>query len=834
MKKSRGLAKRIWLFVTIVLVWGESTASVVDDTLEPFLPSIEVPRILVRWTSAAMQDLEATERQTFDPLSLQLGVTFRRYMHLSTGSISYHVDGAPPLTDLLRAVELLLEAQADVVFATPVRYRQAATSDTYYSSQWNLHGASGGIRADQAWASSTGAGARVAVLDTGWINHADNGNRQFTGVDMISEPGNARDGDGRDNDPTDMGDWRPAVAGCTSQPGESCHPRSIDSLDAAERDSTWHGILMAGLINARANNSRGIVGAAYDADVLHVRVLGAYGGADEDIIDAIMWVAGAPAGQISGMPVKNQNIPDVINLSLAGTDMTGDQPELSTCSEDYQQAINFARSQGVTVVAAAGNNQADARSYVPANCPGVITVAATNNAGQRALYSNYDAADSTAEPVVDIAAPGGEGSGSTAYYGLSNSGTKGAVSSPSGDRYPRAQHGTSGATAHVSAVVALMRAVNPTLSPTQIENILKSSARPFATGACDGCGAGIVDAQAAVAAVLPPPAASYVGFVQSGYSRSENGGSVSLQVARSGGSQGAASVNYTTVNGSAYAGSDYSASSGSVSWAHGQTGNRTITVHILDDANYEGSETFTVRLSNPSGATLGATSTATVTITDNDSQPSSGVVRFTNVTFHGDESTLEAFVDFERVNGSDGAASVTVATQSGSATAGSDYIHASQTFSWVNGQAGKQGFKITIVDDTDDDDNESFTVKLTNAQGATLASPNTATVSIEDNDEPASPPAGSPTLSWTNGQCYGHHRFSWTAVAEATTYKLYRKPNTSSTWSLRASTSNRAYAENLSPNDSNRYYYGVRACNASGCGPYSNSVGTVYYLDGCQ
>jgi serine protease len=124
----------------------------------------------------------------------------------------------------------------------------------------------------------------------------------------------------------------------------------------------------------------------------------------------------------------------------------------------------------------------------------VITVAATNRSGGKASYSNYGA-------VVDVAAPGGDGGTGNAILSTLNAGTR----APGADSYA-SYMGTSMATPHVAGVVALMLAKNPNLTPDDVESRLKSSARAF-PATCTSCGAGIVDASAAVDAatgVTPP------------------------------------------------------------------------------------------------------------------------------------------------------------------------------------------------------------------------------------------------------------------------------------------------------------------------------------------
>jgi serine protease len=138
------------------------------------------------------------------------------------------------------------------------------------------------------------------------------------------------------------------------------------------------------------------------------------------------------------------------------------------------------------VVVAAGNSNINAANASPANCAGVIAVAAVGRSGGKASYSNYGA-------NVDIAAPGGDsGAG---ILSTMNAGT----STPAGDTYAYYM-GTSMATPHVAGVAALMLAKNPNLTPDEVEAKLKATARAF-PAACSGCGAGIVDAAAAVNAV---------------------------------------------------------------------------------------------------------------------------------------------------------------------------------------------------------------------------------------------------------------------------------------------------------------------------------------------
>ena len=359
-----------------------------------------------------------------------------------------------------------LQQQPDVEYVEPdyIMTKMAVTmpNDSYFSYQWPLVDAIGGIRADQAWNYSTGTNAVVAVVDTGILPHKDLLPNILPGYDMIMDSFTANDGNGRDNDPTDPGDY--VLSGeCGS---------------TSNTNSSWHGTHVAGTIAAVANNAEGIAGIAYNAKILPLRVLGKCGGYNSDIADAIMWASGAT---VNGVPV-NPTPARVINMSLGGQ---------SACGTTLQNAINTARANKTVVVVAAGNNNTDASTFSPANCNGVISVAASGRNGSKAYYSNYGA-------TVDVAAPGGSmlSAQTDGIVSTLNTGTKQAVA----DTYAFYQ-GTSMATPHVAGIAALMLSANPSMTPDQVESTLKSTTRAFPQ-TCTGCGTGIVDANAAVQAAM--------------------------------------------------------------------------------------------------------------------------------------------------------------------------------------------------------------------------------------------------------------------------------------------------------------------------------------------
>ncbi|MFF8828364.1 S8 family serine peptidase [Streptomyces sp. NPDC015131] len=349
-----------------------------------------------------------------------------------------------------------------------------APNDTEYAKQWDLFEPTGGMNVPGAWDKSTGSGVTVAVIDTGYAAHGDLSGNTVSGYDFISASADARDGNGRDANPADEGDWN-------ATDGE-CGPGSKAS------DSSWHGTHVAGTIAATTHNAKGVAGIAYGAKVQHVRVLGKCGGASSDIADAITWASG---GSVPGVPA-NPTPAKVINMSLGGPS--------SSCPSVYRNAIDGAVSRGTTVVVAAGNSNANASGSTPANCANVINVASTSREGNRSFYSNFGSS-------VDVSAPGGEtrrgtdtpGTVTTPENGILstlNSGT----TTRSAENYKPYQ-GTSMAAPHIAGLAALMESAKPALTPAEIESAIKANARPLPGTCTGGCGTGIADATKTVNAV---------------------------------------------------------------------------------------------------------------------------------------------------------------------------------------------------------------------------------------------------------------------------------------------------------------------------------------------
>ncbi len=385
----------------------------------------------------------------------------------------------PGLTaDQARAVAREVSAQdgvADVGLDTRVTPALVPT-DPLFAQQWSLTDTRSGIRPQAAWDVTRGAGAVIAVIDSGLTAHEDLAGQGLPGYDFVSTPVVANDGDGRDADPSDPGDWVDAS-------DVSAHPDQFTGCP--QEDSTWHGTHVAGLAAALQDNGKGITGVAPAARILPVRVLGKCGGTMSDIVAGLTWASGGP---VPGVP-DNPNPADVINLSLSSN---------VTCQPFVQAAVDDAIARGSVVVASAGNSGVAVTGTSPAGCYDVLAVGAVERDGDRAPYSNSGVAGRD-RPLF---APGGLKS--DGLRATVNPGTKQPVAgSAYGD-----EAGTSMAAPLVSGAAALL-AASTTMSPQAIVAQLRLTARAFPDPAtCPGsCGVGILDVGRAVTVAPRLPAA---------------------------------------------------------------------------------------------------------------------------------------------------------------------------------------------------------------------------------------------------------------------------------------------------------------------------------------
>lgn len=223
---------------------------------------------------------------------------------------------------------------------------------------------------------------------------------------------------------------------------------------------------------------------------------------------------------------------------------------------------------------------------------------------------------------------------------------------------------------------------------------------------------------------------------------SESAANIVLSVARTGVTTQAASVQWTAFSGTATAGVDFGASTGTLNWAAADATSKTITIPILPDSLVEGTENFTVSLANPGGpgVSIGVKQTVTVSLTDDDKG-----FAFLPATYEVTEGTASVTITVQRVGSSVGVASATWTTVNGTATAGQDFGTAGNaaqktgTLSWPTGNVTNKTIVIPILNDLiGGEGDETFTVVLTPAAGFIVAAPGAATVTIHDNDLPPS------------------------------------------------------------------------------------------------
>lgn len=253
----------------------------------------------------------------------------------------------------------------------------------------------------------------------------------------------------------------------------------------------------------------------------------------------------------------------------------------------------------------------------------------------------------------------------------------------------------------------------------------------------------VPDGLFAAVAIIDSTLSTTLAIENPAISVSETQGSATFRLTRTGSTLGAVSVGFTVGGGTATAGADYVAASGTVNWADGDGSTKSVVVTVLDDSVFEASpagETVNLVLSNPQGgAVLGAPSTGVLTILDNEvAQP--GALSFSTATYGVSEGGT-ATIRVTRTGGTDGAVSVRYASGGGTATAGADYMAVSGTLSWANGDGGAKTFTVAIIDDATDEPAETVGLQLsTLTGGATLGNPAAATLTITDNDNDDAPP----------------------------------------------------------------------------------------------
>lgn len=414
-----------------------------------------------------------------------------------------------------QAISAALNAMPGVRFASPdlqlKRTAVPAPNDGAYAANQASYmhaGAYASLRMQDVWEQTRGSSnVVIAVLDSGVLfENTELKGRLLPGYDFVSQvtpptgttesgtvfDSGSNDGDGRDPDPSDPGDAPP--------PGFSCPDTSTTS--------SWHGTAVASVAAAQSNNGQFLAGMDWNAKVLPVRVSGRCGIASSaDIVDAFYWATGS--GRVDSAIGVNPNPADVINLSFATDTPLGGGG--CAVNDMVAVAIADARARNVSVVVSAGNNSGGAVQY-PANCAGTIAAGAAEQDGQLATYT----AKGAGTGYLTLHAPGNANGD---YLGASNTG----LSTPNanGTTAPLFR-GTSFSAPMVAGAVSLLKAVRPSLTPSQIDDLLRNNALAYPPNAdftngvfgfsrrnctATACGAGLLNPLDTLAAVraLPNP-----------------------------------------------------------------------------------------------------------------------------------------------------------------------------------------------------------------------------------------------------------------------------------------------------------------------------------------
>ncbi|MDO9005560.1 MAG: S8 family serine peptidase [Aquabacterium sp.] len=601
------------------------------------LAAEDAARVIVKFKagSALMraQAQSATPRRVEHALSL--GQRIGRTLHDGPGlSNRTQVVLANGLSSAQLAARLAKEPDVEYAVVDQKRFRLAPPNDPLYgdnlsgytptAGQWYLRAPAGTIQSsidvESAWGITQGStSVVVAVLDTGIrYDHPDLSANLLPGYDMVTNVGMANDGNGRDADASDPGDWITYAETSGSGQFAGCGRDANNNL--AAENSTWHGTQTTGVIGALTDNGTGMASVGRQVRILPVRVLGKCGGYDSDIMAGMLWAAGI---SVSGVPA-NPNPAKVINLSLGGS---------GACSQAYRDTLTQLTALGVTVVASAGNSGLSVT--VPANCPGVIGVAGLRHAGTKVGYSDLG-------PEITLSAPAGNCvnvlSGQPCLYPIlttSNAGTTTPIAASA--IYTNSYYtslGTSFSAPLVAGTIGLMLSVDPTLTPTAIRAILMGSARAFPTTGGDNgdggsttvprcvapssaeqaqcycttatCGAGMLDAGAALAATSAG--------LQAQIDYSTTGAVPSQALTISGASswvasgRSIASYQWTLVDGGGIVTPLTSTNGSSISVTPSAVGRFTVSLTITDDLSGTSTTVQTIDVVTPTAVTTASSS----------------------------------------------------------------------------------------------------------------------------------------------------------------------------------------------------------------------------------
>ncbi len=348
---------------------------------------------------------------------------------------NYVVINIPTNTDEQNAINLLIkDPTVESIEPDLVSQTVATPNDPQYAQQW----APSVIQLPQAWDQTTGSNnIKVAVIDTGVdLNHPDLQANLLPGTNFVT-------------------------------PG------------ASEQDDYGHGTAVSGVIGAVGNNNVGIAGVNWQVKILPIKASDNQGISSE-------------SGDAGAIVYAADHGAKVINMSFGeDTSAAG-----GIAPQTEQDAIAYAASKGVVLIAAAGNSHKDAQTFYPAAFPQVIAVSATNQSDQLASFSNFG-------QVISVAAPGAQ------IFMTMWPGNNGSMSPACASQSYCSLNGTSFASPMVAGLAALILAKNPNLTADQVRNILQSTADDLGTPGKDpSFGYGRINAAKAIAAAAATPSPS--------------------------------------------------------------------------------------------------------------------------------------------------------------------------------------------------------------------------------------------------------------------------------------------------------------------------------------
>jgi serine protease len=572
----------------------------------------------------------ATPNRTLEELAGRSNLVFESSREITTGVHLLRVRSGAGEAIAATLARLRADPNVESAEIDARRYPHAVPNDPLYQGQWYEQATQpAGTDAVTAWDTSTGRSDMViAELDTGVrFDHPDllaasASGRLLSGYDFVTNTAVANDGDGRDADASDPGDWVTSADAQTTQ-----------FSGCTVGNSSWHGTRVAGILGALSNNAAGITGMTWGPKILPLRVLGKCGGVDSDILDAMRWAAGL---HVTGVP-DNTHPAKVINLSLGGQ---------GSCTSAEQTVINEVVATGATIVVSAGNDGSTADA--PANCVGVAGIGGLRNSGTKVGFSNLGA-------TVALSAPGGNCVRSTGpcTYSLDTTTNSGSTA-PGNSGYTDQLNpnlGTSFSAPIVAGIAALMASVNPNLRPSELIARLKLGARPFPVAApgsntptchvpagssdvqtaecvctTQTCGAGMANAPGALAEALRPVVVIAIP------ARITAGQNVSFSAASSTAAcnQSVMSYAWTVTSPANYA--IHGANTSTATIVAPTSGTVTLQLTVTDDAGRSDSDIVTVKSTSAASTAPAAASSGTCVVPGVSINPTSSRVQVGGAT----------------------------------------------------------------------------------------------------------------------------------------------------------------------------------------------------------